>query len=768
MNASQYSLAIEAVIPSLPTTAHLILCDPNKVPLHKWKDKSRSNGEIFDHARQGGLVALVPWSIGLAVIDIDEQGASKKPGQDVETILGPPLAKNKTRGGGWHLWYKPQKPCGNAPWVLPNGVGGDLRCQAGYVVLWDPHAVLDALGGIQDAPAIDLDALPRKKDQAKKAPTEKWDTAQAHPNASGYPANLLEGQRKGDYQMNALATIDPGGRHDTFTAAVAHYWTTTGPLGWEFILDHLKAAWQKATGGEREPEFALMVQSAKNKYPQGDDPTTPQTTQDDYEEHEQDDGQEGEWAQDATDQPKKNTQDAKPKADSRANRFARLTEKMIKTQDANLMAVEQDTYVADPRGLWHPITSKGGHIEIYRLIGQVDPSALTTGRDCHDVAKTLQVRCDELTKVERRQLNRRQLLVGRDQTWDASTRQPIAPDTVRTHYCTYREPGMVEVNGATDESVLNELKGYYGTDLKAFRYFMRHRIERRKRIALGFAPERRSSVGKTMVLDLLAMLWGDSTSIADNLFNSNYNGLEIALAKHGEVVLDEADKHKLNPAKINAATQLGEVSIDPKHQEAIKIVLRGTLVILTAAPIGEKNKDGKFEPFPWHEQGILPDKDGHGGRIKDAYCFTNDAIPEEYGIFIGNPQGESQRKKHQTLINTLGHWLLSLDEIWPDAWNEQAKADLNAFVAMHNTATQAVETLDDWKSMLPKILEKREGSSVRRAEVELALMQANIELPPSGGSQFRQEVIRQFDVVPRQTKKGSILDGVALKTPETE
>ena len=262
-----------------PETAHFVLTKPNKIPINKWKDASPSRSQVIAHVQKGGLLGLIPWSIGLAVIDIDKGGRSETPGQDVEALLGPALARCKTRGGGWHLWYKPEHPCGNAPWELPNGVCGDIRCEAGYVILWDIDAPLEALEKPYSSP-VDLGRVPRKTDQFKAkakaappAPAQKGEGGgPMPPNGAAYPESLLQGTREGDYDLSLLSGIDPGGRHDTFVAAVAHYWSTTGPLGWNFIEPRLREAWLRATGGTRAGEFDEIVQSSQRKFAQGTDP----------------------------------------------------------------------------------------------------------------------------------------------------------------------------------------------------------------------------------------------------------------------------------------------------------------------------------------------------------------------------------------------------------------------------------------------------------------------------------------------------------------
>ena len=90
------------------------------------------------HVKRGGLVGLVPGVHGLAVLDVDTGDPS-----DLERRY-PPLAKAATRRGA-HLFYAaPDKPLGNSNWEA-EGCSGEVRCSSGYVVVWDPLGLWEAL-----------------------------------------------------------------------------------------------------------------------------------------------------------------------------------------------------------------------------------------------------------------------------------------------------------------------------------------------------------------------------------------------------------------------------------------------------------------------------------------------------------------------------------------------------------------------------------------------------------------------------------------------
>ena len=115
------------------------------------------------HVKTGGLVGLVPGSLGLLVVDVDTaKDSDTTPMADREAAgidaCGEPLARNGTPRGGVHLWYRaPEEGARNAKWKY-----GDIRCSAGYVVLWEPETAVRALSEAPAADRADLSKLPKK------------------------------------------------------------------------------------------------------------------------------------------------------------------------------------------------------------------------------------------------------------------------------------------------------------------------------------------------------------------------------------------------------------------------------------------------------------------------------------------------------------------------------------------------------------------------------------------------------------------------------
>ena len=90
------------------------------------------------HVKLGGLVGVVPGVHGIAVLDVDTGDPT-----DLERRY-PTLVRADTRRGA-HLFYAaPDKPLGNSKWEA-EGCSGEVRCSSGYVIVWDPLALWDAL-----------------------------------------------------------------------------------------------------------------------------------------------------------------------------------------------------------------------------------------------------------------------------------------------------------------------------------------------------------------------------------------------------------------------------------------------------------------------------------------------------------------------------------------------------------------------------------------------------------------------------------------------
>ena len=187
--------------------AHFVLCRAHdegakkaKSALHRgWQTAAPLLDAVIEHRGRGGLVGMMPGSIGAVVIDLDPDGdtapVAAPPatgngaivnGTDGRAVhlnaaavaaltsapappLGAPVLQHATRrAGGVHFWYKaPPGVIGNRKWARTAGGrhAGDIRGGRGYVILWNPGAVAAAVIGDDFAMAdpVDPSTLPWPK-----------------------------------------------------------------------------------------------------------------------------------------------------------------------------------------------------------------------------------------------------------------------------------------------------------------------------------------------------------------------------------------------------------------------------------------------------------------------------------------------------------------------------------------------------------------------------------------------------------------------------
>ena len=140
--------------------AHFVLCRVDKRPLSReWQKKQPGFEAVKRHAAAGGLVGLVPASLGCVVVDVDEGGAAGV--EALRGVLGEPIVAIRTRSGGFHLWYPaPAGEIGNRKWGLPNAAG-DIRGSRGFVVCWDPAEIVAGLSLNREVDPPNLALLPK-------------------------------------------------------------------------------------------------------------------------------------------------------------------------------------------------------------------------------------------------------------------------------------------------------------------------------------------------------------------------------------------------------------------------------------------------------------------------------------------------------------------------------------------------------------------------------------------------------------------------------
>ena len=126
--------------------AHFVLCRGDKRPVSvAWQKTRPELPGVKEHAARGGSVGVIPGSLGCVVVDVDEGGAAGV--EALRGVLGDPIATTRTRSGGYHVWYRAESgEVGNRKWALDAPpCGGDIRGSNGFVVLWDPAAVVDGI-----------------------------------------------------------------------------------------------------------------------------------------------------------------------------------------------------------------------------------------------------------------------------------------------------------------------------------------------------------------------------------------------------------------------------------------------------------------------------------------------------------------------------------------------------------------------------------------------------------------------------------------------
>ena len=129
-----------------------------RAPLRKgWQTRSEPTVELVDWTERRGWLGLVPASLGLWCVDVDEGGMAAV--EAVTEKLGPPLAESTTRRG-YHLWYPlaDSKIVDNSVWRCGPGKG-ELRGSNGYVVLWDAPTLLAAIEASVNASPVSPDPL---------------------------------------------------------------------------------------------------------------------------------------------------------------------------------------------------------------------------------------------------------------------------------------------------------------------------------------------------------------------------------------------------------------------------------------------------------------------------------------------------------------------------------------------------------------------------------------------------------------------------------
>ena len=128
----------------------------------KWQESAPKLAAVRDWLASGQYVGIMPDSLDLVVVDFDATDSLKP--SIVRKSLGEPLAKiPSSQTGRFHFFYrKPEGEVGNTLWL-----GGEIRCSAGYAILYDPVRVAELLPDIAATERADPSKLPPLPKTAK-------------------------------------------------------------------------------------------------------------------------------------------------------------------------------------------------------------------------------------------------------------------------------------------------------------------------------------------------------------------------------------------------------------------------------------------------------------------------------------------------------------------------------------------------------------------------------------------------------------------------
>ena len=113
-----------------------------KRPAYKWGGRTGrclTQHQVETWLRIDGRFALVPFSIGFSVLDIDDG-----PWRNLASVYPPHAVIPSRKLWRRHLFYSDSSPRPNAQKRKLYGCRVDVRSASGYVALWHPEAVLEA------------------------------------------------------------------------------------------------------------------------------------------------------------------------------------------------------------------------------------------------------------------------------------------------------------------------------------------------------------------------------------------------------------------------------------------------------------------------------------------------------------------------------------------------------------------------------------------------------------------------------------------------
>ena len=264
LNRPTYPLA--AAIRLLEHGAHLVLVarwgetkrdgTQSKRPLwRKYLRRPASLMQVKDHITGGGLLGIVPASLGPAVLDVDQDD----PTPLICDFL-PWFAARSQQEGRMHLWYRDDaRHRRGGVWRSDNGCGGELVASTGYVVLWG-NALEDLAETLAygdrpgQAPFAAVASALTWRDMSPPEPADtKAPTPKPMPKPTPKPVPAPAAQRRSVAAAPDLSETWPGLRNISLFDEV-RLWDSRAYRSFSRYEDFAEAALQRDLAGrERMP-----------------------------------------------------------------------------------------------------------------------------------------------------------------------------------------------------------------------------------------------------------------------------------------------------------------------------------------------------------------------------------------------------------------------------------------------------------------------------------------------------------------------------------
>ena len=222
---------------------------------HILKQALASGKRIFGHR---------PGDIGFVVVDVDTDhpiGVQMLVDAVIESV-GHPICTVTSISGGKHLYYRkpPGEQVGNSAWRWQNKKGGEIRGDAGYVILWDAPLVSAAYENLEDEDPVDLSKWPFTKEPSVSQPTEEQSEESNKPPAETI-ANWMTYLDPDDYEdwTNVGMALHSGGYNISL-------WIKWSQQSDKFKDGQCEAKWDSFTQRDDGIGFNWLRKEATDRY----------------------------------------------------------------------------------------------------------------------------------------------------------------------------------------------------------------------------------------------------------------------------------------------------------------------------------------------------------------------------------------------------------------------------------------------------------------------------------------------------------------------